>query len=186
MIGPPLCLVVEALTLQSLSHWFKSYYSTFSGSFRAKTCMLETCMLLAGLRVQKHGWPQKKAIRVGIDLGPQLDVPRRSRCRGTRSSCRGAWGTSGVGRSPSRSGKFFGGLWLPRGCHPSMGNRGTAKMFIEIKASLSGFVCAYHPSVPYSSPKHIIFTFCYYVLSRILLLKILRLYFVLYLSCEKN
>ena len=47
MIGPPLCLVVEALTLQSLSHWFKSYYSTFTGSFRAKTaCWRPACCWL--------------------------------------------------------------------------------------------------------------------------------------------
>ena len=38
---------------------------------------------------------------------------------------------------------------------------------------LSGFVCAYHPAAPSSSPKHAIYAFSFIV-------------FVLYLSCEKN
>ena len=38
---------------------------------------------------------------------------------------------------------------------------------------LSGFVCAYHPAAPGSSPKHSIYTFSF-------------IEFVQYLSCEKK
>ena len=53
------------------------------------------------------------------------------------------------------------------------------QQFFSIKKSgykqskLSGFVCAYHPAAPGSSPKHTIYAFSFIV-------------FVLYLSFEKN